>query len=84
MTDKIDITLRINGRDHAIRVEPRRTLVDAIREALKPGAKLTDEELIAKAEALRETLKDAIDARVGDWIREAKAPADATFNQPGG
>ena len=32
MTDKIDIKLHINGRDHAIRVEPRKTLVDAIRE----------------------------------------------------
>ena len=32
MTEKIDITLRINGRDHAIRVESRKTLVDAIRE----------------------------------------------------
>jgi aerobic carbon-monoxide dehydrogenase small subunit len=32
MTDKIDLTLTINGRDHAIKVEPRRTLADAIRE----------------------------------------------------
>ena len=32
MTDKIDLKLRINGRDHALRVEPRKTLVDAIRE----------------------------------------------------
>ena len=32
MTDKLDITLTINGRDHAIRVEPRKTLVDAIRD----------------------------------------------------
>ena len=32
MSDKIDITLTINGRDHAIRVEPRKTLVDAIRD----------------------------------------------------
>ena len=32
MSDKIDITLTINGRNHAIRVEPRKTLVDAIRE----------------------------------------------------
>lgn len=32
MTEKIDITLNINGRDHAIKVEPRRTLADAIRE----------------------------------------------------
>ena len=32
MTDKIDLKLNINDRDHAIRVEPRKTLVDAIRE----------------------------------------------------
>ncbi len=32
MTAKIDITLTINNREHAIRVEPRRTLADAIRE----------------------------------------------------
>jgi aerobic-type carbon monoxide dehydrogenase small subunit (CoxS/CutS family) len=32
MADKIDIILTINGRDHAIRVEPRKTLVDAIRD----------------------------------------------------
>ena len=32
MTAKTDVTLRINGRDHAIAVEPRKTLVDAIRE----------------------------------------------------
>jgi aerobic carbon-monoxide dehydrogenase small subunit len=32
MTGKVDITLNVNGRDHAISVEPRRTLADAIRE----------------------------------------------------
>jgi aerobic-type carbon monoxide dehydrogenase small subunit (CoxS/CutS family) len=32
MTDKVDLKLRINGRDHVVRVEPRKTLVDAIRE----------------------------------------------------
>ena len=32
MTEKTDITLSINGHDHAITVEPRRTLADAIRE----------------------------------------------------
>jgi aerobic carbon-monoxide dehydrogenase small subunit len=32
VTKKIEITLNINGRDHAIQVEPRRTLADAIRE----------------------------------------------------
>ena len=32
MSERSDITLTINGHAHAIRVEPRRTLVDAIRE----------------------------------------------------
>ena len=32
MTDQVDLKLRINGRDHTVRVEPRKTLVDAIRE----------------------------------------------------
>jgi aerobic carbon-monoxide dehydrogenase small subunit len=32
MSDKRDITLIINGRSYPVRVEPRRTLVDAIRE----------------------------------------------------
>ena len=32
MNDKVDIRLNVNGRDYAIRVEPRRTLVDAIRD----------------------------------------------------
>ncbi len=29
---KVGVTLNINGKDHAIQVEPRRTLADAIRE----------------------------------------------------
>ena len=32
MNEKFDITLTINGRDYPIRVEPRHTLVDAIRD----------------------------------------------------
>ncbi len=32
MTAKRDITLNLNGREHAISVEPRRTLTDAIRD----------------------------------------------------
>ena len=32
MSAKTDITLSINGREHPIAVEPRRTLADAIRE----------------------------------------------------
>jgi carbon-monoxide dehydrogenase small subunit len=32
MSEKRDLVLKVNGRDHAVRVEPRRTLADAIRE----------------------------------------------------
>ena len=32
MSGEIDITLNVNGRNHAARVEPRRTLVDTLRE----------------------------------------------------
>jgi aerobic carbon-monoxide dehydrogenase small subunit len=30
--EKVEITLHINGHPHSVRVEPRKTLVDAIRE----------------------------------------------------
>jgi carbon-monoxide dehydrogenase small subunit len=32
MTAPVEITLTVNGRNHPVRVEPRRTLLDAIRE----------------------------------------------------
>ena len=32
MNDALDITLIINGRNYPLRVEPRRTLLDAIRD----------------------------------------------------
>jgi aerobic carbon-monoxide dehydrogenase small subunit len=32
MTNKIAITLNVNGRDYPVQAEPRRTLADAIRE----------------------------------------------------
>jgi carbon-monoxide dehydrogenase small subunit len=32
MTELVDVTLNINGRSHALRVEPRLTLLDAIRD----------------------------------------------------
>jgi len=32
MTEKLDITLRINGRSHRVQVEPRKTLADVIRD----------------------------------------------------
>ena len=32
MSDTVDVTLSVNGRDYPLRLEPRRTLLDAIRE----------------------------------------------------
>jgi carbon-monoxide dehydrogenase small subunit len=32
MSDKVEITLDLNGRPYRVRVEPRRTLADAIRD----------------------------------------------------
>ena len=32
MSGKVDLTLTINGQAHALRLEPRRTLLDAIRD----------------------------------------------------
>ncbi len=32
MTEKVDVTLTVNGRPYPVQVEPRKTLVDAIRE----------------------------------------------------
>jgi len=32
MSEPVDVTLSINGRDYALRLEPRRTLLDTIRE----------------------------------------------------
>jgi carbon-monoxide dehydrogenase small subunit len=32
MTGLVDVTLNVNGRSHALRLEPRRTLLDAIRD----------------------------------------------------
>jgi carbon-monoxide dehydrogenase small subunit len=32
MSDKVEITLNLNGRPYRVRVEPRRTLADAIRD----------------------------------------------------
>ncbi len=34
-TSRVPVTLTVNGQDHAILVEPRRTLLDAIRHALE-------------------------------------------------
>jgi aerobic carbon-monoxide dehydrogenase small subunit len=43
MSGPVEITLSVNGRDYALRVEPRRTLLDVIRtvEGLATGDVLT-------------------------------------------
>jgi len=32
MTEKVSVTLNVNGRRHAVTIDPRRTLADAIRD----------------------------------------------------
>ncbi|MGE0847671.1 MAG: (2Fe-2S)-binding protein [Flavobacteriaceae bacterium] len=32
MSDKVDFTLSVNGRDYPVRIEPRRTLADTLRD----------------------------------------------------
>jgi aerobic-type carbon monoxide dehydrogenase small subunit (CoxS/CutS family) len=85
MTDvieKIDITLTINGRDHAIRVEPRKTLVDAIREDCgQTGTHIGCEHgvcgtctVIIDGEAMRSCLMFAVQAQ-GKQIRTVEGLA---------
>ena len=76
MNDKVDVTLNINGRDHAVSVEPRRTLVDAIREDCgQTGTHIGCEHgvcgtctIILDGEAVRSCLMFAVQAR-GKKIR---------------
>ncbi len=70
MTEKIDIVLNINGCDYPISVEPRRTLVDAIREDCgKTGTHIGCEHgvcgtctIIVDGEAVRSCLMFAVQA----------------------
>ena len=76
MSEKVDVTLTINGRDHAIRVEPRKTLVDAIRdECGQTGTHIGCEHgvcgtctIILDGEAVRSCLMFAVQAQ-GKTIR---------------
>ena len=85
MTDvieKLDITLTINGRDHAIRVEPRKTLVDAIRDDCgQTGTHIGCEHgvcgtctVIIDGEAMRSCLMFAVQAQ-GKKIRTVEGLA---------
>jgi len=89
MTEKLDITLNINGRDYAIRVEPRKTLVDAIRdECGQTGTHIGCEHGICGActiilddEAVRSCLMFAVQA-TGKRIRTIEGLANGDTLHP--
>jgi carbon-monoxide dehydrogenase small subunit len=89
MTEKLDITLNINGRDYAIRVEPRKTLVDAIRdECGQTGTHIGCEHgvcgactIILDDEAVRSCLMFAVQA-TGKRIRTIEGLADGDTLHP--
>src|SRR5215813_4035530 len=71
MTEKIDITLTINGRAHTVAVEPRKTLADVIRdECGQTGTHIGCEHgicgactVILDSEAVRSCLMFAVQAQ---------------------
>jgi carbon-monoxide dehydrogenase small subunit len=89
MTKKVEITLNINGRDHAIAVEPRRTLADAIREDCgQTGTHVGCEHGICGActvivgdDAVRSCLMFAVQAH-GRRIRTVEGLADGSNLHP--
>ena len=89
MIEKLDIVLSVNGRDHPIRVEPRRTLVDAIREDCgQTGTHIGCEHgvcgtctVIVDDEAVRSCLMFAVQAN-GKSIRTVEGLADGDELHP--
>jgi aerobic-type carbon monoxide dehydrogenase small subunit (CoxS/CutS family) len=89
MADKVDIALNVNGRDYAIRVEPRKTLADAIREDCgQTGTNIGCEHgvcgactVIVDNEAVRSCLMFAIQAE-GHPIRTVEGLADGEKLHP--
>src|SRR5215216_4555022 len=89
MTDKTDITLTINGRKHAIRVEPRKTLVDAIRDDCgQTGTHIGCEHgvcgtctVVIDGEAVRSCLMFAVQAQ-GKQIRTVEGMASGNSLHP--
>ncbi len=87
--EKIDITLNINGRDHAVRVEPRKTLVDAIRDDCgQTGTHIGCEHgicgactIILDGEAVRACLMFAVQAQ-GKRIRTVEGLAQGDKLHP--
>jgi carbon-monoxide dehydrogenase small subunit len=89
MIEKIDLTLTINGRDYDIRVEPRKTLVDAIRDDCgQTGTHIGCEHGVCGActvilddEAVRSCLMFAVQAQ-GKRIRTVEGLADGDKLHP--
>src|SRR6185369_13953247 len=89
MTDKLDIVLTVNGRDYPVRVEPRRTLVDTIRdECGLTGTHIGCEHgvcgactVILDGEAVRSCLMFAVQAN-GKEIRTVEGLADGRQLHP--
>jgi carbon-monoxide dehydrogenase small subunit len=89
MTEKTSITLRINSRDYDIAVEPRRTLVDAIREDCgQTGTHIGCEHgvcgactIILDGEPVRSCLMFAVQAD-GKAIRTVEGLADGDTLHP--
>jgi len=89
MSEKLDITLNINGHDHSIRVEPRRTLVDAIRDDCgQTGTHIGCEHgicgtctVILDGDAVRSCLMFAVQAQ-GKKIRTVEGLANGTDLHP--
>ncbi len=89
MTDKLDITLTINGQAHAVTVEPRRTLADVIREDCgRTGTHLGCEHgvcgactVIVDGEPVRSCLMFAVQAD-GTEIRTVEGLADGEALHP--
>ena len=89
MTEKTGITLTINGEAHRIAVEPRRTLVDAIREDCgKTGTHIGCEHgvcgactILVDGEPVRSCLMFALQAD-GKAIRTVEGLADGDNLHP--
>src|SRR5437660_11794687 len=89
MNEKVDVKLNINGRDYAILVEPRKTLVDAIRDDCgQTGTHIGCEHgvcgactVILEHEAVRSCLMFAVQAQ-GKPIRTVEGLADGDKLHP--
>jgi len=89
MTEKIEITLNVNGRDYPVRVEPRRTLADTLRDEFGlTGTHLGCEHgvcgactVIVDGEAVRSCLMFAVQAQ-GRKIRTVESLANGNELHP--